>query len=62
MKRLILFGLVALGYTFVSCEPDGDQKIYPTPAYAPPPCEEFSEKAPAEEALAEEVNNEIPNE
>ena len=61
MKRLILFGLVALGYTFVSCEPEGDQKIYPSPAYAPPP-EEFSEKAPAEEALAEEVNNEIPNE
>ena len=62
MKRLILFGLVALGYTFVSCEPDGDQKIYPTPAYAPPPCEEYSEKSPAEEALAEEVNNDIPNE
>ena len=56
MKRLILFGLVALGYTFVSCEPEGDQQIYPAPAYAPLH-EEYSEKA-----LAEEVNNEIPNE
>ena len=61
MKRLILFGLVALGYTFVSCEPDGDKKIYPTPAYAPL-YEEYTEKSPAEEALAEEVNNDIPNE
>ena len=61
MKRLSLFGLVALGYTFVSCEPDGDQKIYPSPAYAPPP-EEFSEKAPAEAAIAEDINNEIETE
>ena len=61
MKRLILFGLVALGYTFVSCEPEGDQQIYPAPAYAPQH-EEYSEKAPAEEALAEEVNNDIQNE
>ena len=61
MKRLILFGLVALGYTFVSCEPEGDQQIYPAPAYAPPP-EEFSEKAPAEAAIAEDINNEIETE
>ena len=61
MKRLIFFGLVALGYTFVSCEPEGDQQIYPAPAYAPLH-EEYSEKAPAEEALAEEVNNDIQNE
>lgn len=61
MKRLILFGLVALGYTFVSCEPDGDQQIYPAPEYASPH-EEYSEKAPAEKALAEEVNNDIQNE
>ena len=62
MKRLILFGLVALGYTFVSCEPDGDKTIYPTPAYAPPPCEEYSEKSPAEAAIAEDINNEIETE
>lgn len=61
MKRLILFGLVALGYTFVSCEPEGDQQIYPAPAYAPLH-KEYSEKAPAEEALAEEVNNDMQNE
>ena len=61
MKRLILFGLVALGYTFVSCEPEGDQQIYPAPAYAPLH-KEYGEKAPAEEALAEEVNNDIQNE
>jgi hypothetical protein len=61
MKRLILFGLVALGYTFVSCEPEGDQQIYPAPAYAPLH-EEYSEKAPAEKTLAEEVNNDIQNE
>ena len=61
MKRLSLFGLVALGYTFVSCEPEGDQQIYPEPAYAPRH-EEYSEKAPAEEALAEEANNDIQNE
>ena len=61
MKRLILFGLVALGYTFVSCEPEGDQQIYPAPAYAPPH-EEYSEKAPAEAAIAEYINNEIETE
>lgn len=61
MKRLILFGLVALGYTFVSCDPEGDQQIYPAPAYAPLH-EEYSAKAPAEEALAEEANNDIQNE
>jgi hypothetical protein len=61
MKRLILFGLVALGYTFVSCEPEGDHQIHPAPAYAPLH-EEYSEKAPAEKALAEEVNNDIQNE
>ena len=61
MKRLILLGLVALGYTFVSCEPEGDQQIHPLPEYGPL-YEEYSEKAPAEETLAEEANNDIQNE
>ena len=61
MKRLILFGLVALGYTFVSCEPEGDKQIHPEPAYAPRH-EEYSEKAPAEEALAAEGGRDIKTE
>ena len=58
---MILFGLVALGYTFVSCEPEGDQQIHPEPAYAPRH-EEYSEKAPAEEALAAEGGSDIKTE
>jgi hypothetical protein len=61
MKRFILFALVALGYTFVSCKPKGDQKIYPTPSYAPVH-EEYTEKQQAEEALAAEGDSDFKTE
>ncbi len=61
MKRLILFMLVALGYSFVSCEPEGDREILPAPEYGPQPTQ-FKEKANVEEMPVQEANIDMQNE
>lgn len=61
MKRLIIYVLALLGYTFVSCDPDEGFDIdNPAPMYAPIQVE-YSKKPLADEALAQEANNDTQN-
>lgn len=62
MKRLIIYVLALLGYTFVSCDPDEGFEIdNPAPMYAPIQVE-YSEKPIVDETLAQEGNTNLQNE
>lgn len=56
MKRLIIFMLALLGYSFVSCDPEEVVEMYGVPMA------EYSENPLIDEALAQESNNNLQNE